>query len=318
LALVGLTVGGSATAAAITGLRSSPAPGLETRLPPTIPVPGRGVAADRYAVAITPNLAIGGAGWCVSDVQARGDRPLIGSGGCNDDAVSSRAPVIADSTSTTSIPGRKIDEMRTFFTAVLDARVAAVRLYDGRVLRPVAGPGLPAGLRSVVAVLREDRPVAYLDREGRPIQDADAELRTREEPLASRPTTPGAPSPWAIRTTGDPAVRSGAGRELAAPPGGTPNRNGRPFRSVSTARIAHRGREYQAAYLLDAEDPTAVAAPLPGAVPVPGTDTVRVDGPGVMFPLTARREGPGWLVVRGPGRARRTTVLGALATGLRP
>lgn len=53
-------------------------------------------------------------------------------------------------------------------------------------------------------------------------------------------------------------------------------------------------------------------------VAVPGTRTFRVDGPGVLQPLTARREGRGWLVVRGPRSAGRAAVLGALGTGLRP
>jgi hypothetical protein len=319
LALVGLTVGGSATAAAITGLRSSPAPGLETRLPPlTNPVPGRGPAADRYAVAFTPDLTIGASGWCVSDVQARGERPLIGSSGCNTDAVSSGAPVIARHSTTTSIPGRGLHDMRTFFTAVVDTRVAAVRLPDGRVLRPVAGPGLPAGLRSVVAVQAKDGPVAYLDRDGRPIRGADAELDVGKDRPEHRATVPANPAPWAIRTSGDPAVRLGAGQELTAPPRGTSDRHGRPFLAVSTARVAYRGREYQASYLLDAEDPAGEAAPLPGAVAVPGTDRVRVDTPGVYRPLTARREGPGWLVVRGPSPAGRTAVLAALRAGPHP
>lgn len=69
---------------------------------------------------------------------------------------------------------------------------------------------------------------------------------------------------------------------------------------------------------MDAEHPAAAAAPLPGAVAVPGTTTVRVDGPGVMWPLAARRDGPGWLVVRGPRASGRTAVAAALEVGLRP
>jgi hypothetical protein len=116
--------------------------------------------------------------------------------------------------------------------------------------------------------------------------------------LPTRAVDPRRPPPRRCAIRVGNGLRAVSERVVARLPTRPPDVNGRPFLSCASAVVyLDRRHRYIAAVLLDARAPGRRAAPLTGAA----ADLI-----------TARRHGPGWLVVRGEGAQRRKAVLRAL------
>jgi hypothetical protein len=131
--------------------------------------------------------------------------------------------------------------------------------------------------------------------------------------LATRAVDPARPprQRCAIAVPSRAGLRAISERVVTATPAHAPDVNGRAFRACASAVIYLGGRRFTAAVLVDAHHPSRQAAPLPGQRPHPeATGVVEAGGR-----ITARRAGPGWLVVRGINPAQRLRLLRALNTG---
>jgi hypothetical protein len=274
-----LVVAGSATAAvvSVTGEDSKPLTGT---------LPGRG---ERYRVALSPNLAAGQIGWCTTIVV----RPGATGRGCGP-APPADAPLIAG--------GGLFSPDRGVVWAVVDRRVAAMRLSDGRRIVTSASPAVPEGWRVAVAFTKGGEPRwTPLDAAGRALSTRPNDRAGTEQAgtatLATRAVDPRDPPRGRCAIRVGRSLRAVSERVVTRLPARAPDVGGRPFLSCASA-VVYLGRfRYTAAVLVDARRPARRAAPLAA----PGADLI-----------TARRHGPGWLAVRGEGAAHRRAVLRAL------
>jgi hypothetical protein len=282
-----LALGGTATAAAVLTLGGEPSPPLKGQVP--------GASERGYSVILRPDLRAGAAGWC-STVTLRGAARAIGAGtGCGP-ALNASYPQIAGGGMVVA-PGKVLD------FRIVDARVAYVRLADGRRIVPRADPALPYGWRAVVAFASAEGDAELLGADGRVLlpgasRTADAprgvpSLPVRTVDAKSPPARPCAIEhrPTAHLAALDQSIATGAlARRVDA--------SGRPFRTCSAARFRLDGERLRAAVLVDARDPARAPAPLPRAY-VPAL-------------ASARRVGDAWLVADGGTEPARRRLLAAL------
>ena len=300
--LLGLGVAAVLTgtaAAALLSVGGRPSPPLSGTYPGDA-----GPSARKYRVTLMPDLRAGMAGWCLEVAFAHGLQPVAASMGCGPAAPSGAAYIGGG--------GLWSGQDGTIVWAVVDRRVAVVRLGDGQRILPRADPRLPFGWRAVVAFGRSrDRrhieqlaAVELLDAHGRLISRRPnrwaGTRRTGTRPL---PTVAIDPQVIArgrcvinhnnlrgLRVVAQEVVRGSLTPEPV-------DVNGRAFRTCGTAVFKLDGRTLRAAVLVDAVDPRRRAAELPPS-----------------RSISARRAGPGWLVVSGRSAAARAHLLDALTT----
>ncbi len=334
IVVAALLVGGSA-AATITSL-------LDTGSAPlTGAVPGITGQLLRYDIPITPDLDPGNAGWCSYPIFwiPHGLTDLAGGGtGICSIAVAPGEPVILDGAEAIGDPGDLpphaplADQhgQLNLVWMVVSARVAAVRLRPGDVIRPRPDPRLPAGWRAVVAFVRAPRfqppalPTA-LGRAGRPItepvQPAVSGISPSGAAASTRSYDPAGttPSPCAIHAAHLPSIT--AQREVVATnaPALGPGVSRNELFSCARSWFYIKGQSYSysAAILLNAQDPRRRAPQLPGLTST-GQSGVFINAPAE---IVAKRIGPGWLVVQGQSVSLTKQLLSTLrvtGTSLRP
>jgi hypothetical protein len=236
------------------------------------------VKTARYQVEVMPDLTTGAIGWCVSMTM-----PGIGGmRGCGP-AGPPGSHQLAGAGMVSARPGRSV------LIAVVDERVATVAFGPRRVT-PQADPAVPSGWR--VAVSRGGSEfTTLLDKNGRRL---DANTFRGRDPRGVKVDPDDPPDArCAIRASKLPGLRAVSARLLT-------DIKSRP--AISPAYLTCATTVYylgkwrvRAAMLLDAADPDAPAPPLPPN----------------RF-LSARRQGPGWLVVFSARRTDREHVLAAL------
>jgi hypothetical protein len=310
--LAALAVSGTATAAVLSlGDGHGPAPLRVT-------YPGdHGPAAGRYRIAVEPDLRPGSAGWCVTADYRHGIQPVGRSGSCFT-AAATGAPVLGGMAM--SVEGRNL------FLLILDPRVAAVRLLDGRRVVPHAVSQLPNGWRMALtfppvrfdhgrALQRLASDFTLLDAHGRRIaqQAPDGLLGLAErgvQPLPVRTVSATHPpaAPCAITADAVPGLRPLTQTIVRGPLAQPIATSGGALRTCSYLDLAFAHRHLHAGLLIDARGPAHPPAALPGAIAVAGRPgTVAAAGG-----ITARRSGPGWLAVTGGTAALRARLLAAL------
>ena len=301
-----LVLVGSA-AAAVVRLTAEDSRPLRGRVPSAA-----GAAPSQYAVTLFPDLRAGRIGWCTA-IALRGRREAAGGEGCGPAPPAAAAQIAASALVATS------GSQRSIVFAVVDSRVAAVALRDGRRILPRTTSTLPFGWRAAVWFsARPDEPSWKLLNAtgGRLSTELNDRAGTREAGTAPLPTRAvnSAHVPHrrcAIRVTSRAGGRAVSERVVPIAPHAVPDVNARAFLSCASAVMYLGHRRFTAAVLVDAANKRLPAADLPGQRPH-GTARGIVEASGS---ITARRAGPAWLVVRGPGAEDRLTVLRSLATG---
>lgn len=259
-------------------------PGIAPGVTPT-PTPA---GPTNYTVELMPDLTAGSAGWCVG-VAVRGSGFRAGGRGCGP----------AGPPGTHLIAGGGLIGPQGLMYTVVDRSVASINLSNGRRIIPKRDPGVPAGWRVAVwdvNVLPGGQPPDFMlnDAAGReltarPSTAGRGELPTRKV-NAKRPPK----ARCAIRAKTGSGLRAVSARLLTKFE--TLDVVRPSYLACSTTVFYAGNRRYRAAVLLNARDLKATAPPLPSA---PNS-------------ISARRVGPGWLVVFG-GRAReREHVLASL------
>ncbi|MEN3283483.1 MAG: hypothetical protein V7607_4623 [Solirubrobacteraceae bacterium] len=169
--------------------------------------------------------------------------------------------------------------------AIVDRRVASVRLHDGRTIASRADRTLPYGWKAVVAFLaRQDGRFAVddlswtlQDARGAPISTAPNQragaTHAWTATLPTRAVDPRDPphARYAIRARPLQGLRAVSARIVTRAATRTPDVNGRAFQTRATTVYYLHARRYRAALLVDARDPSRPAADLPGS-------TRRADG----------------------------------------
>jgi hypothetical protein len=305
-----LLLAASAAAAVVSLTTQESAP-----LSGTVPRPAGQAAgpASRYAVTLYPDLRPGRTGWCTA-MTFHAAALITAGGGCGPAPTSAAAQIAGGGLAGTS----RAQPSLTF--VVVDRRVARVRLPDRSLIVPLATRELPFGWRAAVwsSVGATEPRSTLLDRAGAPLSTTPNERAgtpaAGTEELPTRAVGPTHPPRrrCAIRVRRAPGLRAISERIVAtAHPATAPDVNARAFLACASA-VAYLGRRrFTVAVLVDARRPHAPAAQLPAQRPFPA-------GPGVFDAsgaITARRAGPAWLVVRGPDRQARLTVLQAVTTG---
>lgn len=295
IALAALVVCGSAAAAVVslTRERSEPLAGH----PPAL-------GGARYRVELRPDLSAGAIGWCTTIVIRAAKGPTAGTG-CGPAAAEADALIAAGGLGGRA-PGVAF--------AIVDHRAATVRFGDRHVV-PIAYPTLPTGWRAAVTIVHGDPAIVAEAATGHPL--ARTELagtrRAGTQALPTRAVDPNNPPrhPCALRARGLPGLRAISARLSASRPSRTPDVNGSPFLSCATTVFSLDGQRLRAARLLDARTPHRPAALLPG-MRAPRTPHEIVSASGL---ISARRVGPGWIVVYGPTATARARLLRALRVG---
>jgi hypothetical protein len=262
---------------------------------------GAGATGTRPAfnLRMWPSLGVGRAGWCMVVEEHR--RPGVSACG---PPVTVEAPIGFGF----GRPGGPMTDL-----AVVGPQVAAV-LVDGRRVATVRLPGLPYGLRALRVIATVAPRVVALDGSGR---------RLPERPLLS--ATQATVRAWAKpeREPHGPCRLHLSGLGGVSARGGTVATSGitpYPVPLVGNAFLPCISVEYQpsrtplkAILLLDAAHPYTPPAALPNFRAVRGAPGIYAEGQ-----LTARRSGPGWLVVeQGTGTGERIRLLTHLTATLR-
>jgi hypothetical protein len=278
--------------------------------------PGTGPSdASDYVIELLPDLSAGTTGWCATlTLRHSNGQSITGGEGCGP-APPAAAPQIVGGALVATTPAS--DESVSY--VVVDDRVASVRVDGGRLIIPRASAAIPSGWKAAVWFTAGGPAPAMpvlLDKAGQVISTAPNERAgtraagTRR--LATRAVDPTDPPHHrcAIDVSTRAGLRAISERVVTATPAHEPDVNGRAFRTCASAVIYLGGRRFTAAVLVDARNPSRRAAPLPGQHPHPGAPGV-VEAGGR---ITARRAGPGWLVVRGVDAPQRLRLLGELKT----
>ncbi len=263
LGVVGvLLLAGSATAAVLVQSRSRPLQGTTRAVQGIF-----GVPKANYQVRVFPYMAVGWSGWCASVAFQATPHRSFGDFGCGPVEVSGD-PLIAGG-GTTGGPGGIYD------FGFVSNRVAAIRLFNGTTIIPIASPHLPSWMRAYIAFVRGRRPLrigpdTLLDRNGHAIPQPTI---TRANAVQHLPTHAINPSdagavPCAIRE------RSTAGIAPLAQATSTVARWPRPqpgaFLACANATFRVDGTTLAVAVLVNANEPEQPAPPLPELAPITG------------------------------------------------
>jgi hypothetical protein len=282
--------------------------------------PGSGPLNMKYKVSLTPFLATaatsrysdgvtgaGRVGWCAI-AELSGGAGVGQAAGCAPSRSAQQSARIAGG-------GFGTAQDRVSFV-VVDQRVAAVRLRDGRVVRTRADASLPDRWRAAVwrggtdtatTVELLDAGGALLPKQGRIIDQLAQAQRAGPNAAATY-------KGCAITSR---TLRVRRARTIIDPPRAVPDVAGHPFLICATAGIGNAPDMTQALVLVDARAPGTPPANLPGAAPSrtdPGIVEVGDD-------VSAKRIGDAWLVVTSSlpgaskGFAERRRALAALKVG---
>ncbi len=306
-ALAGLAVIGLISWAAAAGHSSgSGAAGSASRHGGATP---RTAPRGGFGIRLSPALDGGQYGWCVG-IEEPGLAGIAG-GGCSATPNTGQplSMVLSSSDATT----------RSETIVALTAPSVAEVLVGKRRIATELLPGLPYGLRAARAVLPllakrtpagrvvyempPEPSLVALDSAGRPIRQSILHSRPEGGGLTHR-------GPCGISAAGVPGLAAQWSHVAARiQPFGGELIGSAFFSCIDTEYYLH-GWPLDAAILLNAKDPTGMAAPIPGLAALPGSPGV-VNGPGdFKGELTAKRIGSAWLVVAGgSGLAQRLDVL---------
>jgi hypothetical protein len=286
-----------------------------TRGPGGVDGASRGaLGAAGFDVRLSPALDGGQYGWCVGVEEHPG---VIAGGGC------STAPVAATPLAM-QLSGSSASSRQEVIVVLATPQVAAVLVNGRRRVRTFTLPGLPYGLRAArvaiplriktypsgrrgIASLPEPK-LAALDASGRVIPNrAGHEVRTLSR---STPLHRSAVGPCRLQTAGLPGLAAQWSHVAAAIRPFPGKLIGRSFFSCIDTQYYLHHWPLDAAILLDAADPGAPPAAIPGLTPV-RCEHSYFNGPGdFKGELTATRIGDAWLVVAGgSGLDQRMEVL---------
>jgi hypothetical protein len=312
---VGLVLASSATAGIITLAQSqdsAPLRGSHVNLPAsgspppgefskfchnkTGSCPGRERSTTKYSIALRPFAtspdtgarppgklsSAGQSGWCVTVelVTGQSTGSVIGCSPTTTPEISARV----------AGAGFGSGHDRTS-VAVVDERVAAVRLRGGRVIVPRQDRALPNGWRAAVWSGGSDSPasVELLDAQGAQLPNEGPTGARMRQVQASGAASAAQYRGCIVQAKG---IDLHAVRTVLKTPSPGSGFSGRPFLVCGTARVRSPKGDSQVFVLVDATDPGAPAPNLPGSSSsrTPGTVAVGADS-------TARRQGNAWVVV---------------------
>lgn len=294
---------------------------VRSESPPTIPpLP--------FDIHLTPTFEVGQAGWnfVVEENGAYGGGDSVG--------------VMHPSTPFVSVSGDSVGGSREWRTIAVTLPEVSAVLVEGSTRIPTETlPGLPYGLRvaRVVSPYEEPqglpgslashqsgiRPMVALGWNGEQIAQSTSR-ETRETPTQGtvhKWTASSGPAQGSckLHASGEARAESGAVLSDIRPYPGQIFASA--FLPCNATSYSLDGQELRAYVLLDAANPGALPAVIPGLVPlvglpgVYGGDSGFYGGPG---DLVARRSGAAWVAVEGAGNAERTQLLEELSATVAP
>ncbi|MBE2314582.1 RNA polymerase sigma factor [Solirubrobacter sp. CPCC 204708] len=253
--------------------RAQPGPGGTAPMPTQPPVQPP-LSTD---IDLTPDLRAGRVGWCIRLTEQTLGGATVTTG-CSPAGPPGTMLIAAGGATSKGY-------------AIVDRAVRELRLSDGRVITPDRDRGLPTRWRAATWDIVGAAPRYTLHdvtgrelpaRTGAPPAQLDADRVPASDPPSRR---------CAIRTREGSRLRATSARLV---PSVAPLDMLRPsFLSCASTTYRLNGRRMLAAVLLDAADPDRTAPRIPSTGE----------------PLTARREGPGWLVVYGGSERQRERAL---------
>jgi hypothetical protein len=256
-----LLLAGSATAAVLVQSRSHPLTGTIRGVQGIL-----GVPKASYQVRAFPYLAVGWSGWCASVAFQATPHRSFGEYGCG--AVEdSREPLIAGGAA--GGPGGLYD------SGFVSTRVAAIRLFNGTTIVPIANAHLPSWMRAYIAFVRgplpiRPRPDTLLDRGGHTVPQP---IITRADAVKHLPThainpNDAAAVPCAIRERSSTGITALAQAVSTVAP--WPRRQPGAFLACANATFRVGTATLAVAVLVDANHPDQPAPPLRELVPLTG------------------------------------------------
>jgi hypothetical protein len=310
------------------------------------PAPANGVlpltqasfAGDQYSISVWPAIQAGAVGWCSRLVYERRGTVVYSAGAAPGDVCAgerppgSGAPVVGGNIQ--PLAPVQLGERVLYTFVATDVRRVRLENHVADVL-PVSGPSLPTGIRAVVLIegprgpgvriagttasLASDETLTAISRSGVPLAVQRNSSFAGPMQLPTDPWVPGPTSSSRCSLT----IPSGSGMRFVS--GASvrqilPVRNvsGRPFLSCLEANYSLAGQSVALAVLIDARNPGALPAALPGTVPVPGDPGFYDLNPGVVRAdhieaggITGVRVTGGWLVAEAPTRTLRLAALRA-------
>jgi len=297
-ALTALVLTASAAAAIVLTRPSAP---LHGSFPPQL----QQLLGSRYALAVTPDIGIAGAGWCIELEQLpservawpKTERCVTPRGG----AVIDRGSVVAISPHTGSVAGWIV-------YAVVDRRVPKLRGPDGALIRPTRNATLPDGWRAAVAfsASSDHRRVGTTVVQLTPLDARGHVLaagQDDEAPHTIQPQNPAKPPQRGCRITAG-SIRGLQLQSAAAlwrhrlP---HTERSGDGLLSCYTLRLKLHGRDAFAALLVNARHPGATPPAIATTRRLAPSSNIWVQRPprrANLPTLWARRVPGGWLVLR--------------------
>jgi hypothetical protein len=257
-----------------------------------------------FNIRVWPALGVGRAGWCMV-VEEHGH---TGGSACGP-PVTMQAPSVWGFGF--GAVGRPATD-RQF--GVVGPEVAGVLVGKNREVRTVTLPGLPYGLRAfrVTGAHTPGREFVPLDKLGRQIRETWTVPAT---PATVSWHSPAAapPGPCALRAARIPARALRRGTVVAALSRFPGQLIGHAFLPCIASEYRLHATPLKAILLLDAAHPQSVAAALPDFHPVRSEPGIFAEGG-----LSAKRAGPGWLVVeQGRSPAERSLLLRRLTASVR-
>jgi len=264
--------------------------------------------APSFNVRLVPSLTVGYVGWCVVIEEGR----RTGASACG-------GPPFSFSPFLEGFGWGSVASRYETMVDVTTPQVAAIRL-DGRVVRTVALPGLPYGLRAARIAFpsgalqhRQEGMSVALDAAGQPIAPSPAGYE-RRAPVSSW-RYPGRPAHGVcgLRASGAPEFTIRGGEVLTALRALPDELVGHAFLPCVETEFRFENVPVDAEVLLDAAHPGTRPAPLPDWRPVAGAPGFFGEGAGV----TATRYANTWLVARqGSSLAERIRLLRHLTVTL--
>lgn len=280
-----------------------------------------------YDVSVTPDLEAGDVGWCsvprfsISGVPA----PLSGGGTCAPAYLPGSPVVLAGGEPLSNAIGllraahvqvSRRQGQTNLFWAVVTARVAAMRLRPGLVVRARFDPRLAAGWKAVVVFVSGQLDPVALDLAGHVIHEAGAVQQIIQTSVRKyTPAVSAKSSPCVIRPPRLAWVTASWGVLATSAPrlGAKVEPNvlfscARSWYSVKGSTAAP-----SAALLLNAHDPHRLA-PAPPGLRATAQAGVFIEDGGASGPILATRRGRAWLVVQSPSVQVDAALLHAIRT----